>query len=240
MVQIEGLVKVFKGRSGSIRAVDGMSFSANPGEIVAVLGPNGAGKTTCFRMLVGVLKPDSGTILINQEPPEKAKNSVGFLPADSGLYARLTPREVLWIFGRLARVEKEELRNRIDELRDALQMGDFMDRRIRSLSTGMKQRVAVARCLVHDPDVLIMDEPTRGLDVESSIAVEEALKKARNDGRTVLFSTHIMEEAEYLADRIVVVNHGKVMAQGSVEQLRQMTKAHKLREVYLKLVRGEK
>ena len=241
VIEARGLCKAFFDRKrGEVRAVDGVSFRVNPGEIVALLGPNGAGKTTTMRLLAGLLSPDGGDCSLAGKPPAHAKELLGFLPADSGLYHRLTPREVLRIFGRLSGLPGEELGRRVGYLSERLGMAGFMDTRIGKLSTGMRQRVAVARCLVHDPQVLIMDEPTKGLDVESSRAVEDFILEMKRQSRAILVSTHIMEEAEFLADRVVVISAGRVAAEGTIPELKRMTGKEKLREIYLALVGGGK
>ena len=241
VIEARGLSKVFKDRHrGELRAVDGVSFVVSPGEIVALLGPNGAGKTTTMRMLAGLLAPDDGECSLAGRPPERARELLGFLPADSGLYHRLTPREVLRIFGRLSGLAEQELGRRIDYLSERVGMAGFMDTRIAKLSTGMRQRVAVARCLVHDPPILIMDEPTKGLDVESARAVEDFILEMRENGKAILVSTHIMEEAEFLADRVVVITRGRISAEGTIPELKRMTGKEKLREIYLALVGGKR
>lgn len=241
VIEARGLRKAFFDKKrGEVRAVDGVSFRVNPGEVVVLLGPNGAGKTTTMRLLAGLLAPDEGDCSLGNRPPSQAKELLGFLPADSGLYHRLTPREVLRIFGRLSGLPREELGRRVDYLSERLGMAGFMDTRIGKLSTGMRQRVAVARCLVHDPKVLIMDEPTKGLDVESARVVEDFILEMRDGGRAILVSTHIMEEAEFLADRVVVISAGRVAAEGTIPELKRMTGKEKLREIYLALVGGGK
>lgn len=241
VIEARGLLKVFRDKKrGELRAVNGVSFRVNQGEIVALLGPNGAGKTTTMRLLAGLLAPDEGEAFLGGKPPANAKGLLGFLPADSGLYHRLTPREVLSIFGRLSGLPKEELGQRVAYLSEKLGMTGFTDTRIAKLSTGMRQRVAVARCLVHNPPILIMDEPTKGLDVESSRAVENFILELKREARTILVSTHIMEEAEFLADRVVVIAGGGVAAEGTIPELKCLTGKEKLREIYLALVGGGK
>jgi len=240
VIEAHDLVKIFRDRKrGEIRAADGVSFAVERGEIVAILGPNGAGKTTVLRLVTGLLRPDSGHALVDGKPPRDMKRLFGFLPADSGLYHRLTAREVLRIFGALAGLDRRRLAERVDYLAETLGMDEFLDTRIGRLSTGMRQRVAVARCLVHDPEALVLDEPTRGLDVESARVVEGIILAARKAGRAIIVSTHIMEEAEYLADRVIVITRGRVVAEGTVSELRARTGAEKLREVYLRLVEGK-
>lgn len=239
VIEARGLVKIFRDRKrGELRAVDGVSFRVEPGEIVTLLGPNGAGKTTTMRLLSGLLSPDQGEALLAGKPPAQARYTLGFLPADSGLYHRLTPREVLSIFGSLSGLSRDDLGRRVDYLTERLGISGFVDTRTARLSTGMRQRVAVARCLVHDPKILIMDEPTKGLDVESSRAVEDFILEIKSQGRAILVSTHIMEEAEFLADRVVVITRGRVVAEGTIAELKRKTSKDKLREIYLALVGG--
>ncbi len=241
VIEAKGLVKIFRDRKrGELRAVDGVSLRVEPGEIVALLGPNGAGKTTTMRLLAGLLSPDQGEALLAGKPPAQARDTLGFLPADSGLYHRLTPREVLRIFGSLSGLSRDDLNRRVDYLAERLGISGFSDTRIARLSTGMRQRVAVARCLVHDPKILIMDEPTKGLDVESSRAVEDFILEIKKEGKAILVSTHIMEEAEFLSDRIVVITGGRVVAEGTISELKRKTSKEKLREIYLALVGGGK
>ncbi len=241
VIEARELTKIFRDKKrGELRAVDGVSFRVDPGEIVALLGPNGAGKTTTMRLLAGLMSPDQGDCSLGGKPPSQAKDMLGFLPADSGLYHRLTPREVLRIFGSLSGLSRDDLIHRVDYLTERLGMSGFMDTRIAKLSTGMRQRVAVARCLIHDPRVLIMDEPTKGLDVESSRTVEDIILEMKNDARAILVSTHIMEEAEFLADRVVVIAGGRIVAEGTIADLKRRTGKEKLREIYLALVGGGK
>jgi sodium transport system ATP-binding protein len=242
MIRVEDLRKVFhdKRRGGSVNAVDGITFEAKAGEIFGLLGSNGAGKTTTLRMLATILKPTSGTAHVGGfdvvSQPAMVRKNIGFLSGDMGYYHRLTPREVLTLFGRLNGMTNAALRPRVNELIDAFEMTSYADSRIDTFSTGMRQRVAIARVLVHDPDVLILDEPTSGLDVPTAQIIEGFIADARKSGKCIVLSTHIMEEAEYLCDRIAVVHEGRLQALGTMDELRQQTGKQRLREVFLSLL----
>ena len=239
MIQVRQLSKSFPGPK-PLRAVDEVSFQVKAGEVFGLLGPNGAGKTTTLRMLSTLLRPSAGTAGINGcdilQEPERARAQLGFLTGDMGVYARLTPREMLQFFGRLHQMEHARLARRIQELFDLLDMNSFAGTRGDKLSTGMKQKAAIARAMLHDPPVLILDEPTAGLDVPSARIVESAVLQAKRSGKCVLYSTHIMEEAEYLCDRIGVINGGKLQAVGTMNELRERTGRQRLREVFLELL----
>jgi sodium transport system ATP-binding protein len=188
MIQVSGLTKTFRDKGRGERAVvDGISFDVRDGEIFGLLGPNGAGKTTTLRMLATLLKPTSGTAMVGGHEvtaePAAVRRLIGFLSGDMGLYHRLTPREILRVFGRLNGLSEERLRTRIEEVIDMLQMRDFAGTKVDQLSTGMKQRAALARTLLHDPPVLILDEPTSGLDVPTARVIEEFILQARRSGK---------------------------------------------------------
>ncbi len=241
MIEVLELAKRYQdARRGPVVAVDGISFRARAGEIFGLLGPNGAGKTTTLRMLGTILRPTGGTARLGGHDivadPAQVRRRIGFLSGDMGLYHRLTPRELLRFFGRLHGMNGDGLDRRIDGLLEAFGIQDFANGRIDSLSTGMRQKVAVARVLVHDPPILILDEPTAGLDVPSSVAVERFMVEARNGGKCILLSTHVMEEAEHLCDRIAVIHQGRIRAEGTMEELRTLTGRGRLREVFLALV----
>jgi sodium transport system ATP-binding protein len=241
MILVKGLTKTFRdSKRGVVHAVDHVSFEVRAGEIFGLLGPNGAGKTTTLRMLATVMKPSEGTAVLNGHDvlaePEAVRRSIGFLSADMGLYHRLSAREVLKFFGELNDIRGLALKDRIEEIFALLSMSGFGDTKIDSLSTGMRQRVAIARALVHDPPILILDEPASGLDVPTAHVIEEFILNARGSGKAVVLSTHVMEEAEYLCDRMAVVHEGKVKIVGTMEDLRAATGKHRLREVFLELL----
>ena len=241
MIQVEGLAKRFKDRKrGDFNALDGVSFEARAGEIFGLLGPNGAGKTTTLRILATILKPDGGTARIGGADivtnPDGVRRQIGFTSGDMGQYGRLSPRESLSFFARLNGLDGAAMRARVGEVMDQFGVTAYADTKIDKLSTGMKQKVAIARTVVHNPPVLILDEPSSGLDVPSARMIEEFILEAKRAGKCILFSTHIMEEAEYLCDRIGVVNQGKMMAVGTMDELRQRTGRQRLREVFLSLL----
>jgi sodium transport system ATP-binding protein len=208
---------------GAVHAVQGVDFHVGPGEIVGLLGPNGAGKTTILRMIAGILTPDQGEVRLHgrqvASDPIWAKSHVGFLSGDTQMYQRLSPRESLDYFGRLYGMEEPRLTRRIGELVERLEMGSFADRPCGTLSSGQKQRANIARAFLHEPDLLILDEPTTALDVVSGHFIVEAIRAERQAGRAVLFSTHIMSEAEYLCDRILLLHEGRVVDQGTIPDL---------------------
>ncbi|WP_101772835.1 ABC transporter ATP-binding protein [Peptostreptococcus faecalis] len=220
-------------------AVDDVSFKVDKGEILGILGPNGAGKTSLLRMIGGILTPTSGEILLDGENTlkdiNKLKSKIGYLSGNTKLYARLTPRELLKIFASLYEMEEKDITKSIEEIIDILKMEEFIDNKIGALSTGQTQRTSIARCLVHSPEIYIFDEPTLGLDVISSKDIISFMKRERERGKTVLYSTHYMEEAETLCDRILFIHKGKIIAQGSPEELRNMTGKNNMRDAFIKL-----
>ncbi len=241
MITVNNLTKVYPDKKrGEIVAVDHISFDAHGGEIFGLLGPNGAGKTTALRMLATILRPSDGTAHIGGhdiiKEAAKVRNKMGFLSGDMGLYHRLTPREVLSFFGRLNGLNGSLLKQRIDHLFTIFDMHEFANTKIDTLSTGMRQKTAITRTLVHDPPIFILDEPTSGLDVPTSQVVERFIREARDSGKCIVLSTHIMEEAEHLCDRIAVINHGKIRALGTMEQLRTITGKQRLREIFIELL----
>jgi sodium transport system ATP-binding protein len=229
----DGLVKQFD----TVTAVNGVNLTVRAGEIVGLLGPNGAGKTTALRMLAGILTPTSGRISINgldlHANPLTAKQHIGFLSGDTQLYHRLTPREVLRYFGRLYAMAEGMLTDRIEQLISELEMGAFADRPCRTLSTGQKQRANIARAFLHQPVVLMLDEPTAALDVISGQFIIEAIRRERAAGRAVLFSTHIMSEAEYLCDRIYMLHEGCITDEGALGEILARSGCANLTEAFL-------
>jgi sodium transport system ATP-binding protein len=241
MITAKDLTKVYRDKKrGEIVAVDHISFEAQSGEIFGLLGPNGAGKTTALRLLATILRPSGGTAKIGGHDiateASKVREKIGFLSGDMGLYHRLTPRELLSFFGRLSGLNGRQLEQRINHLFTLFDMHEFAETKIDSLSTGMRQKTAITRTLVHDPPVFILDEPTSGLDVPTAQVVERFIREAKESGKCIILSTHIMEEAEYLCDRIAVIHHGKVRALGTMEQLRAITGKQRLREIFIELL----
>lgn len=244
MIEATLLTKVFRDRKkGEIRAVDSVSFRVEPGRIYGLLGANGAGKTTTLRLIATLLRPTRGTVVVGGhdvvKEPGKVRASVGFLAASTALYARLTAREMIAYFGRLNGMGEAALRSRIAALSEQLGMGDFLDRRCDDLSTGMKQKTSIARTIVHDPQVLIFDEPTLGLDVMTARAVLGFVRECRGRGKTVVFSTHVMSEAEKLCDTIGIIHGGTLRAEGTLAQLLERTGETDLEECFVKIVAPE-
>src|SRR5580658_11155859 len=226
MIEARQLTKIYHDRKrGQIRAVNGVDFRCEPGRIFGLLGVNGAGKTTSLRLLATILRPTSGTAAVNGfdilTEPQKVRASIGFLSTATALYGRLTAYEVVEYFGRLHGMDESALRPRIEALFQALGMNEFRDRRCDKLSTGMKQKTSIARTLVHDPPVMIFDEPTLGLDVLTARTVLGFIRDCGHRGKTVIFSTHVMSEAEKLCDSIAIIHGGRILAEGSLGQLRE-------------------
>jgi sodium transport system ATP-binding protein len=241
MIEARSLSKRFQDKKrGEIRAVDNVSFTCEPGKIYGLLGANGAGKTTTLRMLATILEPSDGTALICGydvvEQPEKVRANVGFLSTATALYPRLSAQEMVEYFGRLNGLDEATLKQRIDDIFDRLHMNDFRDRRCDKLSTGQKQKTSIARTLVHDPPVMIFDEPTTGLDVMTARTIISFIADCRDRGKTVVFSTHIMSEVERLCDHIGIIHGGKLLAEGTIERLRSEYSEHNLEEIIVKVV----
>lgn len=243
MIETHNLTKVFRDKKrGQIRAVDGISFRCQPGQIYGLLGANGAGKTTTLRMLATILQPTDGSARVAgfdiTEQPEQVRTKIGFLSTATALYGRLTARELVEYFGRLNGLNGGALRRRTDELFALLGISDFADRRCDKLSTGMKQKVSIARTLVHDPPVMIFDEPTVGLDVMAARTIVGFIRDCRDRGKTVIFSTHVMSEAEKLCDTIGIIHNGKLLAEGTLSELRARSGLDDLEEIFVRMVEG--
>jgi sodium transport system ATP-binding protein len=241
MIEARGLSKRFQDKKrGEIRAVDNVSFTCQPGKIYGLLGANGAGKTTTLRMLATILEPSDGTALVCGkdvvESPEEVRARVGFLSTATALYPRLTSREMVEYFGRLNGLDEAKLKKRVDDTFNRLDMNGFADRRCDKLSTGMKQKTSIARTLVHDPPVMIFDEPTIGLDIMTARTIIDFIRECRDRGKTVIFSTHIMSEVEKLCDIIGIIQSGKLLAEGSLAQLREKYAEQDLEEIFVKVV----
>jgi sodium transport system ATP-binding protein len=233
MIEVRGLAKSF----GDLRVVEDVSFIARDGEVTGLIGPNGAGKTTMFRLICTVLRPNRGITLIDgidsQKDPLAARRRLGVLPDLRALYTRLTAREHLRYFGELHGIERNELDTRIAELVATLRMEDFIDRRAKGFSRGQQMKVALGRALVHRPHNIMLDEPTNGLDVATSRAVRDLLRRLRAEGRCILLTSHIMQEVGALADRIVVLADGHIVLQGAPAELRRATGLNDLEEIFM-------
>jgi sodium transport system ATP-binding protein len=243
MIEVHDLHKAFKTKTGPVQAVDGVGFVARDGEITGLLGPNGAGKTTTLRMLYTLMKPDRGHVKIDGldslRDAEAVRRSLGVLPDARGVYKRLTARNNIAYFGRLHGLSEADIRTRTAELADALGMTDFLDRVTEGFSQGQRTKTAIARALIHQPKNVILDEPTNGLDVMTTRGLREFLKKLRAEGRCVIFSSHIMQEVAALCDRIVVIAKGRVVAQGTADELRASTGESNLEDAFVKAIGSE-
>lgn len=256
MIRTEGLSKKFrkikdekqkslsKKVSYEFYAVDHVTMQADAGEILGVLGPNGAGKTTLLRMIGNLMKPTEGKVVIGDDnggeitDQIRIKTMVGYLSGNTKLYHRFSTREMLATIAEIYGIPKEEQQERIREICGVLDMESFLDNRIERLSTGQTQRANIARCLIHKPQIYIFDEPTLGLDIISSESIIRFMKKEREQGKTVIYSTHYMEEAQYLCDRIVMLYQGKIIAEGTPESLMRQTDTTNLRDTFRALIEG--
>lgn len=243
-VQVRELSKVFydEGR-GEIQAVNNISFECFPGEVFGLLGANGAGKTTTLRMISTILKPSSGIASVLGHDavtdPEGVRRSLGFSSASTALYPRLSARETLSFFAQINGWPKGDLKRRVEQLIERFGLSGYADARIDRLSQGMKQKVALARTVAHDPPVVIFDEPTVGLDVLNALEVQKIIGQLRDEGKTVIFSTHIMSEAERLCNRIAIVNAGTIHMCDTLAGLRAATGMHYLEDIFVKCVKPE-
>lgn len=241
MIVARNLTKTFHDRKrGDIHAAENISFSVAPGQIYGLLGANGAGKTTTLRMLATLLRPTSGNATVAGhdvvQESQAVRAKVGFLAASTALYGRLTARETLAYFGRLNGISEADIRARTQRLSDDLEMHEFLDRRCDKFSTGMKQKTSIARMLIHDPAVMIFDEPTVGLDIMAARTIVRFVRECRGAGKTVIYSTHIMSEVEKLCDVIGIIHGGKLLAEGTLEDLRQRYREHDMEEIFVSAV----
>ena len=243
MIIANDLHKSFKTRTGVVKAVDGVSFTARDGEITGLLGPNGAGKTTTLRMLYTLMRPEQGSITVDgvdaSREPEAVRRALGVLPDARGVYKRLTARENIAYFGELHGMSSADIAKRTEVLSAALDMGDILDRQTEGFSQGQRTKTAIARALVHDPKNVILDEPTNGLDVMTTRAMRGFLQQLKAEGRCVIFSSHIMQEVAALCDRIVIVAKGRVVASGTADELRTQTGESNLEDAFVKAIGSE-
>src|SRR5688572_3605139 len=240
MIEVQDLHKSFTIRGVPLHAVNGVSFAAADGEITGLLGPNGAGKTTTLRMLYTLMQPDRGRVIVDgldaASDPTGVRARLGVLPDARGLYKRLSARENIEYFARLYSIPEAVIAARIEKLSDALDLGDFLERRTEGFSGGQRTRTAIARALIHDPRNVLLDEPTNGLDVMTTRALRVFLRGLRAEGRCVLLSSHVMQEVAALCDRIVVIASGHVVAQGTPEELRERTGAANLEDAFVRAI----
>ncbi len=242
-VVVRNLSKTFydEGR-GEIKAVDSISFECNEGEVFGLLGANGAGKTTTLRMLSTILAPSSGSAalmgndVINN--PEGVRKNLGFYSATTSLYPRLTARETIDFFARINQYPTDRVKERVEYLIKRFGLEKYADARIEKLSSGMKQKISIARTIAHNPSILIFDEPTVGLDVLNALEVQESIAELRAEGKTIIFSTHIMSEAERLCDRIAIIHNGHILASDTLSGLREATGQHYLEDIFVLYVKA--
>jgi sodium transport system ATP-binding protein len=244
MIEARELTKTFRNRKrGEIHAADRVSFRVAPGQIYGLLGANGAGKTTTLRLLATLLQPTSGGASVAgfdiRTEARQVRANVGFLAASTALYGRLTARETITYFGRLNGLDDAVIRSRIERLAAELEMHEFLDRRCDKFSTGMKQKTSIARTLVHDPAVMIFDEPTLGLDVMTARSIVKFVRECRARGKTVIYSTHVMSEVEKLCDVVGIIHGGRLLAEGTLPDLRARFGEPDMEEIFVKVVEGK-
>ena len=243
MLVVHELVKRFQSNGREVVAVNGVSFRVDAGEVFGLLGPNGAGKTTTLRMMIGLLRPDEGFAEIDGfrtvDQPEEVKSRIGLVSASAGVYPWLTVREMLLFFADLYGVPPSAARKNLEELTEVLEMAKFLDQRCLTLSTGQKQRVTLARGLIHDPPAMLLDEPTRGLDVFGSKVVFDYIAHLRERGKAIIVSTHRLDEAERLCDRFGLLHEGKLYYDGTLNELQEATGRTSLVEMFLSFVGSE-
>lgn len=241
MIQVAGLTKIFNDKKRSkIVAVNNLKFNCREGQIFGLLGPNGAGKTTTLRILATMMLPTKGEVIINGfdvvKEANKVRRQIGFLSSETGLYDRFTPRETIKFFGRINGMEDKIIEKKMAEIFHNLDMEDFQEVRVHKLSTGMKQKLSIARCIIHDPPILILDEPTLGLDIITARTVTEYVKRFREQGKCIIYSTHLMREAERLCDVIAIIHQGNLIAQGTLEELKKNSSSEDLEEIFFELI----
>lgn len=252
MIVVENLSKTFsltkKQRqegghdSSEVKAVDNISFTVQPGRVFSLLGPNGAGKTTTLRMIATILKPSEGRIEVagydTVRQSREVRRSIGFLTGSTGLYHRLTPNEVIDYFASLYELDKQYAKQRKDELFTLLDVHEFANKRIGQLSTGMKQKVSIARTMIHDPQVVVFDEPTSGLDVITSENIIQLIRNTKDAGKTIIFSSHIMSEVDLLSDDLAIIHNGQLKYNGTMAAFRDEMSQYTLTEAFIQTVRA--
>ncbi|WP_303862483.1 ABC transporter ATP-binding protein [Alkalibaculum bacchi] len=240
MINIEGVSKEFFTKKSKVEILKDISFQCKKGEVFGLLGPNGAGKTTLLRILATIMKPTNGRIEINGidcvREPLRVRKQIGYLSGETGVYDRFTPREIIHFFGQISGVEKTKLCKRIDIILQEMDLCDYADRRVDRFSTGMKQKVSIARSLIHNPSVIIFDEPTNGLDVIAGRIVKDSIIKLREQEKCIILSTHLMNDVEELCDQVGIIDKGTLIYKGTREKLKSHFNADTLEEIFFKIV----
>ena len=254
MIEVKNLTKIFPAKNSFFfkkksqadeipirsNSVDDISFECKPGKIFSLLGPNGAGKTTTLRIISTMLKPTSGSVCVagfdTEKNPEEVRSKIGFLTGSTGLYARLTPNEMLKYFADLNDVSANDFQRRKNELYDMLDMHNFANKRIGTFSTVMKQKVNIVRTMIHDPEVVVFDEPTSGLDVITAANIIQLIRRCKEQNKTVIFSSHIMEEVNLLCDDLAIIHNGKILFNDTMEKFRAEHGSHSLTEAFIETV----
>lgn len=249
MIQLNNLTKSFTSKTGkgfkketvTVNAVNNVTFECQPGRIFSLLGPNGAGKTTTLRMIAGIINPTSGNAVVDgvdiSKGNDEVKKRIGFLTGSTGLYERLNPDETLDFFGKIYKLPEPQLKERKEYLFEKLGINEFRKKRMGQMSTGMKQKVSIARTLIHDPEVLIFDEPTSGLDVITADSIIDLIRESKNDNKTVIFSSHIMSEVDLLCDDLAIISKGSIIYNGSFENFKHDMKADNLTQEFINRVK---
>ena len=249
MIQLNNLTKSFTTKTGkglnkktvTINAVNVVSFECHPGRIFSLLGPNGAGKTTTLRMIAGIINPTSGNAIVDgvdiSQGNDEVKKRIGFLTGSTGLYERLNPDETIDFFGKLYRLPQAELKERKEYLFEKLGINEFRKKRMGQMSTGMKQKVSIARTLIHDPEVLIFDEPTSGLDVITADSIIDLIRESKENNKTVIFSSHIMSEVDLLCDDLAIISKGSIIYNDTFENFKKEMKANNLTQEFINRVK---
>lgn len=245
MLKVENITKEFTKKTSEKETItflanDNISFTAKPGEVVGILGPNGAGKTTLLRIIAGIMEPSKGTVTIDDKTYKKdsieIKKEITYLSGNTKLYKDISPYELLEMTASYYGLSKKEYQKKIKEISNKFNMTSFLHQRIGTLSTGQYQRTSISRCLIHNPKYYILDEPTSGLDVISSKTIIDFIKEMKKENKCILYSTHYMEEAENICDKIVMINKGKIIIEGSKEEIFRKTKTTNLRDSFFALV----
>jgi len=242
LIEITKLTKIFKkGGKEEVIAINNANFTVNKGEIFGLLGPNGAGKTTTLRIISTILKPTSGDVKVSghsvTDEPDEVRKNIGFLTGETRLYERLTPREIFFYFGRLYNMQEGEIEERLEEIVPMLELKEVLYQRVSTLSSGWKQRVSIGRTVIHNPEIFVLDEPLTGLDILARRSATEFIKQSKEQGKAVIFSTHVMSEAEELCDRVGFIHKGDILDVGDKEGIKEKIKKNSLEETFIELMR---